>query len=530
MAMLGKRFLAVLAVVALVGGAFVGMTLASGQWNVVGTGLEPGQGYGVQVVQGNDRVRLSLENVTSDPLATFSLWGPDGNRAGYFEINGATKSADIVTGPGAWLVFVYKSQGADLTLSVHGTDSGVPMVPAGVERREVNLGSVNEQNLDRTFTAVLGHEPALAGVYLEGSARGISSELRTEKGIVEVVHDEQTDAVQGGLIVDAKGERTTFPGNLQSGAFTAHVTATEIRGALQLVAIYLTVPDFPEPVVSMPDEEEKGSNEATPPPSPHKASSPPSHYDKHSAMAKHMAIPMDVADCGTADAGVPYAISVDRPGLLNVKLNETTDPVVSLYDPQDDLMGTVELKKKGDEGTLPMAFPGDYVLYSRGATVDVHVIHAETCKLIELKTKVVPVADISGDVLGGGASNATFSLEMPPLLFGLMPNDPTTVVVDGSAVFKGPEGDGAASHIDIGLGLVDGGMPIGDFLPFGSPDHQDRQHGGMSSQTTVDAAKLLRGDWTVDFSASAMQGSLVAYALEYVRGTDAGTEDNGDSA
>jgi hypothetical protein len=514
MAMVGKRFLAILAVMALgAGSAMVGLTMASGSWNVVGTGLAPGEGYGVLIGNGNDRMKLELANTTDNPVAWFSVWSPSGARAGFFQLDGSTKSAEIVVNNGPWLVFVYKAHGGDLTMSVHGPNGAAlpPMNEANVERREVTLGNENAGNLDKTYTAVLDKEPALAGVYLQGSATQFHSELRTEKGPVEVVDDQNVDALQSGVLVESKGQRATMPQNLQAGGYTAKVTAQELRGTLVLVALYVTVPEFKAPdTTEAPDA-------AAAPPAPSEPSTPPPSEGKHHKHAVAMAS-SDIAQCGTAGSRRPYALAIPRPAILQVTLNESSDPLVSVYDPSDALLGVVQLKEKGDKATLPLPTAGEYVLYARGASVDVAVLHGgATCKLEKLKTHQADVAHVGGDAisstLGDGAKQSVnFTLKTPPLELGLRADSPDAVVLGGEGVFTGPAGEAAESRIDFALGAT-GGSGLGGL--FGAPDHS---YGPMDdSSTQVNATGMVLGAYTLEFQAQTLQGDLAAYAVQYVR-------------
>jgi hypothetical protein len=508
--MLGKRFLAILAVMALgAGSAMVGLTMASGQWNVVGTGLEPGAGYGVLLSHGQDRLKLELANTTSDPVAWVSVWTPDGVRAGFYQLDGSTKAAEVVANEGVWLLFVYKVHGGDLSLSVHGnSDTPAQFAPADVQRREVTLGSVEKTGqLDETYTAVLNKEPALAGVYLRGSARMLESELRTEKGLVEVVRDEVVSAAAAGVVVDSKGERTTLPQNLQAGPFTARVKAEEISGQLVLVTLYVLAPEFDLPAAS-PEEDGAPAAQAAPPGGPH-------GKRPHGKGAAQAAGDEPVA-CGTADSRTPYGLEVLQPALLRVALEEQEDPLVSVYDPEDQLLAVLELKEQGDTAEAMLMAPGEYVLYARGASVNVTLLHAKECKLRELGMEmelagVIAVPDVAADEAKGSTN---FTLSTPPLDFQMQAIDADTVILDGRAEFTGPEGVAGHAYMTFGAGLLgeSGVGGVGGLLG-GS-----RGHGWADmSSTQVNATGLVLGEWLVDFEASIMHGNVAIVACHYVR-------------
>lgn len=509
---MGTRFLAVLSVVALgAASAMVGMTMASGEWSVVGTGLEPGQGYAVQVGAGFDRLKLELSNPVPDAVATFSLYGPDGARAGFFRLDAGTRVSEVVTeAKGAWMVFVYKAQGSDLTLSVHGSEPGAAMKPAEVERRETVLGQVRSTSaVDQTFTAVVGKEPVLANVYLKGSARNFQSELFTEKGVVEVVAESEVAAAQTGAIVDSRGERSTLPQNLAAGPFTAKVKADSLSGSLMLVTLYLVAPDFTE--LTLDDEEEAEEDDAPKARDrkhrPHTHAPPPPKAAPRSKAAPPAA---EWTACGTIESRVPYGLDVPG-GVLKLTLGEEVDPFVTVFSPDDRVVAVVQLEEQGQEETVALGMPGEYVLYARGMRVDVSMMGVEECELRELGVEAVGLAAVRGELLRPTEATADFALATPPLEFGVRLASPEAVALGLEAVFTGPDGEAARAHMGFGSGLTgDAGFP----LPFWGGDER---RGRAAHAQDVEAEKMLDGDWVLDLRADSLTGDVEALALLYVR-------------
>lgn len=515
---MGTRFLAVLAVVALgASSAMVGLTMASGEWETVGEGLEPGQAYAVSLNDQADRLKLELANLGTDAVATFSVYAPGGERAGFFSLDASTKTAEVVAGKGVWTLFVYKAQGTDLQVAVHGAPQSGRFMPADVERRETILGNIRgTQELDSTYTAMVGKEPVLANVYLKGSARNLVSELRTEKGIVEMISEQEVSAAQTGVIVDARGERTTFPQNLARGPFTARVTADSISGSLVLVTLYVVAPEF---LPDVPDEREMPDEEDAAPPAekPERPHRPHKHAAPKAPPARP-AVEQDWTECGTAASRVPFALEVEA-GMLRVTLQESTDPWITVFDPLDGILATIQLEEEGQSETVALPMPGEYVLYSRGMDVLVEVLGDVECELRELRIEPVSVAVIRGEGLGSTSEEAPFELSMAPLEFGLRMSSPDAVGIDVRAVFTGPEGEAAQYRQSFGLGLFGGSEFLP--LPFGGP----RERGGAQSHgyAEVDASKLVSGEWLLNVEAGTMNGDLEAFALHYLR--DAAEED-----
>lgn len=518
---MGTRFLAVLAVVALgASSAFVGLSMASGDWQTVGQGLEPGQAYAVMLGDGADRLKLEVVNVVSDPVASFSIYAPDGARAGFFALDGNTRSAELVAGKGIWTLFVYKAQGADLQVAVHGQPDAGKFQPADVERREVLLGNVKStQAVDSSYTAIVGKEPVLANLYLQGSARNFVSQLETSKGIVELISESEVAAAQTGAIVDARGERTTLPQNLASGPFTAKVKADSLSGSLMLVTLYIEVPEFDldVPVPDEADREERDHEED--------AKDPPRHKHKPHAQAaprpgRPVAPVAEWAECGTASSRVPYA--VDAAGALRVTLEESVDPFVTVFDPLDQVLAVVQLEEEGDSAEVPLPYPGEYVVYSRGMDVLVEVLGVAGCELRELDIEPVSIAVLSGEVLGGSSEEVPFELTAAPLEFGLRMNRPDSVAMDVRAVFTGPEGEAAQYYQSFGTAFIgDRGFGGLGGLFFGE-GNTTRGHGDYAE---VDAAKLLAGEWLLNVDAGLMNGDLEAFALHYLREAAEADED-----
>ena len=517
---MGTRFLAVLAVVALgAGSAMVGLTMASGSWTVAGAGLEPGQGYALHLGSDADRLKLELANLTGDAVASFAVLSPAGERVGFYALDASTKSAEVSAGAGDWLVFVYKSQGGDLTLSFHGANAEAgKFAPAVVERREFTLGSVSPTRaVDAEYTAIVGKAPLLANVVLQGSARNFHSELSSDKGVVEINSISDLAGTQGGGIVDSKGERTTMPQNLASGAYTAKVKADSLSGSLVLVALFLSAPDFPTAAPAAPDAPE----DATPPTPP--ASSGPhqsphaKHKQPHAAHAAIAKTEVQFAECGTAASRVPNGLTVGNGAMLKLTLEKQQDPAVSLYDPADKLFKVVELKKEGQSATVQLPQAGEYVLYARGADVKVELAGVEKCELRELKVQPLTVATVSGDALLGASDvHANFSLLQAPLEFGVRLASPDAVALGMHAAFKGPDGVAAEDSQDLGTGALGGSGGLFQSLPFGSPDGNGPQssRGGLAQ---ADAQKLVDGDYVLDLQAQLLRGDVEAFALQYLR-------------
>lgn len=518
---MGTRFLAILAVTALgAGSAMVGLTMASGSWNTLGTGLMPGEAYALKVGNQVDRFKLELANSTAGSVAWFSVYSPSGTRAGFYTLDSGTHTAEVVASSGVWLLFVYKAQGGDLTISAHGTGDFGEFLPAEVQRRDIKLGVVpTQQAIDQTYTAVLDREPALAGVYLQGSARNFQSELRSTKGPVEVVSESETNAVAAGVIVDAHGDRTTNPAHLVAGPYTAHVRSDSLSGTLVLVALYLQAPDFAEelaPEAPMPEKAPRPEQGPSKPPQAHPK--PPKHPHAHEkkVVARDHG---EWTDCGTVEARVPTAVMMDRPAQLRLTTEEGRAPVVSIFDPGDELVEAVKMKEKGEGATVNAFLPGEYVLYARGAAIQVALHGPGPCALRELTTQTEVVASMTGEGLkGGDTTHANFTLELPPLEFALRMASPDAIAVDLNALFTGEQGKAAEYHESLGVGLFGGGMP----LPFFGEGHGYRDSG----QATSDATKMVKGDWALDVSAQAWTGQLDALALHYVR--DAGEQDEDD--
>lgn len=498
----------------------VGLSMASGDWETVGQGLEPGQAYALNLNGQADRLKLELTNIGSDAVASFSVYAPDGQRAGFFGLDANTKAAEVVATKGVWTLFVYKTQGADLQVLVHGAPDAGKFLPADVERREVVLGNFRTQTaVDETFTAVIGKEPVLANVYLKGSARNFGSELRTEKGVVEIIRETEVAAAQTGLIVDSKGERMTMPQNLQAGPFTAKVQADSLSGSLVLVTLFVVEPDFD---LELPDEREM--NEDGSPPEPPRA---PRHKERphaHNAPKAPPAHPghpmeMEFQECGTAESRVPYGIEMNG-GMLRLTLEESVDPWVTVFDPLDQIHAVVQLEEQGDMAEVPIGMPGEYVIYSRGMNVKVEALGSAECELRELSIEAASVGVVS--IRGGGdAEQVPFSLTMAPLEFGVRMTSPDAVGIGVEAVFTGPAGEAARYQQSFGLGpFSDNGLWLP--LPFGG----DRQERGNHGYAEVDSKLLVSGDWLLDVNAEVMNGDLEAYALHYLR--EAAEEDEGN--
>jgi hypothetical protein len=469
---MGKRFLAVLAVVALgAASAMVGMTMASGQWTTVGQGLEPGMGYAIQLTDKADRLKLELANAQDGAMASFSLYSPEGVRAGHYALDGNTKLVEVVAGKGVWTLFVYKAQGGDLTVGVHGAADAGRFQPADVERREFTLGNVRgSQQVENTYTAIVGKEPVLANVVLEGSARNLVSELRTEKGVVEMISEQEVAAVQGGGVVDHRGERTTFPANLAAGPFTARVQADSLSGTLKLLVLYVEAPDFlplEAPVAEEEDEEpqegKKGKDRHAKAPRDRHTHD---HHHKHAAPRAMPAPPaMEWADCGTAESRVPYAVEAMR-GLMRLTLEETVDPFVTVYTPHDAVLAVVQLEEEGDEATVPLPMAGEYVVYSRGMSVKVELMGTAACSLRELDVEAVAVAVVTGEGVGVESGEVPFEMLLPPLEFGIRMADPLAAGIDVEATFTGPLGEAAHYRQSFNTGAF-GSFGGSDWVPLG---------------------------------------------------------------
>ncbi|HEV8359679.1 MAG TPA: hypothetical protein VGR28_04400 [Candidatus Thermoplasmatota archaeon] len=516
---MGKRLLAILGVMALgASSAMVGLTMAQGDWTVLGTGLAPGEGYAVQLGDSADRIKFELANMTDGALATFSVYGPDGARIGFYSLDDATHLAEIATSAkGVWTIFVYKARSSDLAVAVHGDEQAGKFLPAHVERKELTLGTISTtEAVDHVYTAVLEEEPVLAGLYLKGTARNLQTELRTDKGVVEVVNQEELSAA-GSVIVDSKGERATMPQNLEAGPFTATVKAESMSGTLQLVALTLEQPDFS--IFEVTDEDEAAQAEEAPHAEKHK--------DRHTMTApphpaRAAAPPKPVyAECGELPAGVPVLLPLESSGMLRLSLGEVKDPAVTLFAPDDSLLAVVVLEEEGQEEMVPLGEIGDYVLYARGPGVQAALMGAEDCELTELPMAADEVATIVATGVGPTSSQATFGLELAPLEFGLRMDSPDSVALNLRATFTGPDGEAGADGRFLELGAL-GGMPGDPFGFFGGHERSGQSQGTVA----VDAAKMLAGEWTVDLQADTMNGSIGILALHYVREV---AEDDGEA-
>lgn len=512
---MGTRFLAVLAVVALgAGSAVVGLTMASGTWTVVGEGLAPGQGYALNLTAKADHVRLELANASAGASASFSVYGPGGARVGHYTLDEAMRTVEVTTGAGLWTVFVYSAHDADLSVAVHGAtaDEG-RMLPAESERREVVLGQANEARLHRTYTAVLDAEPVLAGVYLQGSARGFASDLRTEKGVVETVQLAQVDGAAHGMVVAQQGSRTTSPGNLMAGSFHADVRADRISGTLVLAALYLKAPEFPPmkpaeppaqpappPVAPTPPTAEK-PREAPPPgpPAPEKPAPPEQPREKPPASPP----PEEPrATCGDARADAPFGFTVSGASKLLLTLQGRVDPWVTVFGPDDRIVGVAQLAEPGSRATLDLAAAGDYVLFARGGTVHAELLGAATCELRLLATEAVTVAAWTQDEAASGNLSAVvnFTLDRAPLAFGLKLRGLTSIAYGLHAELTGPRGEAArVSHVlSAGAG-------------------QQLMLGGVGGKATAKATHMVAGAWTANLGAQMLQGTVEVTAVHYVR-------------
>lgn len=493
---MGARFVAVLVAVALgAGSALVGMTMATGTWTTLAADLEPGKGYAVKLGAEGDRLRLELKNASGGASASVSVYAPAGERVGHFALDAGARAVEVSAGEGVWMVFVYKAFGADLALSVHGFGDAGQLADAIVERREVVLGEALEPAAsNRTYAALLTEEPVLAGVYLRGSARGFQSELRSARGVVEVVSEQQVSAASTGVVVESQGSRATFPENLASGAYQARVGAEEMRGTLLLVALHLRAPAFPEP--APPEEPEQ----PTPPSRPRPPARPEPEPEEEFAV------------CGEVRARAPFALEAEAGQTLRLALRSRMDPRVSIFDPLDALVGVVRLEQRGEERTFVLEDEGEYVLYARGGAVEVALRGAEECELRELSTESVTVAEFRGeDVAERKEAEANFSLGLAPIEFGVRVDG---AAVDLEAVFEGPLGEAAVVRQTLALGSGEG-------FGAGSEDMaaQRGEERARGMARVKDPALMVEGPWVLHVEADLLRGDLDAFALHYVRGS-----------
>lgn len=513
--MVARTTTTLVALALLASGAMVGMTMASGTWMPLGEGLAPGEGYALRLREGADRFRLTLDNASGDARASFSVYAPDGQRAGHYTLDAGTRSVEVVGPPGLWMVFVYQAQGGDLALAAHGANGSALLQRAEVERREVVLGHFAvQQSLDATYTAMIDEEPVLAGVYVHGSARGFRSELRTERGVVETVHEEQVDAAAAGVYVEQRGQRSAQPQNLAEGPYTARVTAERLSGELVLVTLHLRAPPEPEapqePAAPEPrSASPQGQGEAPPPaeppgqaPSPGDPSTGPQGAPAPASPAS--GTPRDAARCGIAPAGTAVGLATSTRATLHLTLEGSGAGWVSVFGPRDDLLAAVQLHGGAPTAALAVEGAGEHVLYVRGAAVQAALQGARACTLraLAMTKELVAVVRGSAEATVNATAQAAFTLARAPVEFEFQVVGASTSVLGVHAVFQGPLGPAAHVGQAAVLGLTGGSGSTA---------------GTRDAAASVEAAKMVAGAWLLEFRALMQRGDVEAYALHYSR-------------
>lgn len=492
--------IAVLTITAGAAAFFVAGSAFGQDWYEYKGRLTAGNAYLVTVPANAEALELELIGNGDGAAATVAVFDPADEKLAVWKLDGATGKATLANpDAGDHVLFVYTLTNGGLSLRTLAaeTDAGVLSIKRiGTERDDVRITSVDKPSaLSETFTAKLKKEPVFATLLYSGSAENLAATVASPKGTVLEVVSETGTAYSPGLYGTVTGERNVFPENLASGVYTVTASADRFEGDLFLtfanfrrsdVKEIAPDPTLPEPVeptnaaeiwpevptaleigsgvssivFSLPTEKEEeadddGDNNSFAPPAP----------------------PGPGGDWGwTYHGGCPEAISV--------------------YTPDDKLLGIATFDEETMTATMPIPAPGEYVVVVRGMYSHTPVLASLDGVLApqtrELATTVEEI-DLGKIMPLEGGVTTEFTLEKAPLLLAWrMQGGSGAVFADG--VFESPLGEAVRQNSVV----------AGDWTMW-------------SEGMTITYENLVDGEYAFTLNTPLAYGSIVGWVVHYDR-------------
>lgn len=408
-----SKILAGLAALVVSGAA--AMLLAGGAsaaaWHDYQGDLFAGHAYGLQVPADARSVEVSL---VGEPNATasFAVYSPDGAKLGLYELTSGLATMSVANpAAGRYVVYVYELAEGALKIRVDAPAAppldlqAIPLV-----REDVRIGEFPSGRLDQVVTTQLKAAPVFLTLLYEGSAKELDATVASAKGAVVTVSGESATAFSPGVWTSMKGERAFDAANLEGTVYTVTARAERFEGTMVLTTLAL---DLATPPVAPPAP----PTNATPPVATPWTSPGPEAL----ALGEGRAVAFDAQ---------PGKLLLADPALVAAANSTQHEGLgygrVTVYDPEDRVVGVVELSHDEPAAELELPVAGEYVAYVALAQDGVVLAKLPGQALPALRNLQLgnETVEIDVDALLSGEAQ-TFTLARAPVALDLAARDAT---------------------------------------------------------------------------------------------------------
>lgn len=530
---------------ALAGFVVAGSAFAA-DWHEYSGKMSAGQAYLIPVPKGADTLSFALVPTGEAPSAQIVVFDATDGRVGHFALAAGAESADLVDPMGGdYVVYVYELRQATLAARLQAVvpeDATLALAKAETVRADKAIVRDFEGGaLTKQVVVNVDDEPVFATLLYQGQVENLNAIVESPKGIIMSITGESGVSYAPGLNVGAASAREPNLANLATGAFKVDVSADGFDGSLFLTTLTFERPEVPAPV------EEPAKKAVKTPRAPKAPAEAPA--------------PIEVAGAALA-RGVPTLVSVDRSTLAlalpsyfecpavpedeeededahdhgdapstGEDEDEEMEPCmhagnskkrhghgghsphvaqrVSIYDAEDNLVGTVVLNSKHPMRLVEELAEGEYVLWVNGYGYDEDAKAAAFLFDPEMPERALEsraIALVDGQFSLGRETQPLGYVEAAELVFETPPlalmafAAPDTTAVDYKFTLENAKGV-VASHE----------QPVS--FPFG---------GGWYTSYSYDESLLVKGAYSLYVEALVYDGETTVHWVTYDRSLDFG--------
>ncbi|HLE96111.1 MAG TPA: hypothetical protein VI997_01965 [Candidatus Thermoplasmatota archaeon] len=493
---------------ALLGFVAAGNAFGSG-WTEYSGRVVAGQAYALSVDDETEALQIQLSpGLLGDAEAQATLFDPDDVRVGHYTL---TRTDDSVTiskpKDGDFVLFVYSVSNGVLTVSKKGGADDLELVAIETATENFEVATQDASGAFRAInTVMVDREPLFESLLYQGSAVNLTGTVRTIDGLTFKVDRETGSAAGPGLFTAQIGERAGFPENFAAGLHTIEVAADEFEGTLVLTTVHYVregAVDVVDPTVEVPVNALvlDGSHEAT-------AFFVP---DGVSVISLGLVPSAEEEEEDEEDEEGDRAAGHGPKGYYNEVA------IVSIYTPDDQLLGFVELDEENAMASLPIEYSGEYVafVYTSGengvfAVLDEGSVAFEDERHLRVHEIPTTLASASSPL----AYKESFVQEIAaaPLAIGIGMTGDAAYALDLRAMI----------HTDAGeIETYDWSLPATNALPWFRMGH-----------AAYAGPELVAGTWAIDVEALSSMGEVTLFELHYDREleveADEDEEDDGE--
>lgn len=484
---------AISTVAAALGGFVLAGSAIGSEWKTYEGRVSAGQAYLIDVPEGAEG--LQLEFVSSllslgGGAAHATLFTPEDERLGHYMLSGEDNVV-AVDAPerGGYVLYVFEVSGGVLTVALKAeVEADLELVPLTTISTNHEVAG---QSIPGAFRAVdtitLDREPVYESLLYQGSANNLSGTVRSPLGETSIVEMETGTAHGPGLFTSQTGHRESFPENFAPGIHAIDVTADEFEGTL-----FLTTVDYVRPEADLPVDHG------------HAIDLPANAIMFHDAWE---ATAVEIGDAGLIEFGLVAAPSEEDEDEHEEEYgyyDHHEYALLSVYTPDDRLLGFVELDEENAAASLALEGPGEYVVFVYSGVSEDAMLFAALDGGAgvfgpQRHLKVTENAVALDEIVAPLPYEAEFTHEAlkAPLAVGIGIDGSPAYAMDLRALIHTEAGE--AQTYDWNFHAIP--------MPWS----------GRMMNAHFIGPELVSGLWEIDVEATSAMGTLTLYTLEYDR-------------